>query len=54
MDNEALLLLQYLASTDWYVVRKAETGEAVPQAILDARVAARIRISEIREQNENV
>lgn len=31
----------YLASTDWYVVRFAETGVAIPQDILDARQAAR-------------
>lgn len=31
----------YLSSTDWYVVRFAETGVAIPQDILDARQAAR-------------
>ena len=31
----------YLASTDWYVVRFAETGVAIPQDILVARQAAR-------------
>ena len=31
----------YLNSTDWYVVRFAETGVAIPQDILDARQAAR-------------
>lgn len=36
----------YLASTDWYVVRKAETGEAIPQDILDARAAARLSVVE--------
>lgn len=36
----------YLNSTDWYVVRYAETGVAVPQDILDARQAARERIIE--------
>jgi hypothetical protein len=30
-----------LAQTDWYLVRKIETGAAVPRAILDARKAAR-------------
>lgn len=34
----------YLVSTDWYVVRFAETGVAIPQDILDARQAARSRI----------
>ena len=34
----------YLNSTDWYVVRFAETGVPIPQEILDARQAARDRI----------
>ena len=34
----------YLAGTDWYVVRKFETGAAIPQEILDARAAARAAI----------
>lgn len=34
----------YLNSTDWYVVRFAETGVAIPQDILDARQAARDNI----------
>lgn len=36
----------YLASTDWYVIRKEETGTAIPQEILDARAAARASIVE--------
>ena len=36
----------YLASTDWYVIRKEETGTAIPQEILDARAAARASIAE--------
>lgn len=36
--------LAYLASTDWYVIRQQETGIAVPQAILDARAAARAAV----------
>lgn len=31
----------YLASTDWYVVRFAETGVAIPDDIMTARKAAR-------------
>ena len=34
----------YLNSTDWYVVRFAETGTPIPQDILDARQVARSRI----------
>lgn len=31
----------YLASTDWYVIRGQETGEAIPADVLDKRAAAR-------------
>lgn len=34
----------YLAATDWYVVRFAETGVAIPQDIVDARQVAREKI----------
>ena len=30
-----------LAPSDWYVTRQAETGEAIPQAVLDYRAAVR-------------
>lgn len=40
--------LAYLASTDWYVTRYAETGVAVPSEIADKRQAARARIDELR------
>lgn len=33
--------LAYLASTDWMVVRQAETGEAVPEDVKASRQAAR-------------
>ena len=36
--------LAYLASTDWYVVRFAETAVPVPSEILTARAAARAAI----------
>ena len=38
------LHLLYLASTDWYVVRFAETGVAVPSEITTARALARSQI----------
>jgi len=38
------LLTQY----DWYVVRQAETGKAVPQEVLDYRAAVRV-VSDNRE-----
>ena len=34
----------YLASTDWYASRKAETGEAIPDDVLALRAAARLAI----------
>jgi hypothetical protein len=36
----------YLSSTDWYVVRFAETGTEIPEDILAARQAARDSIVE--------
>ena len=33
--------MAYLASTDWYIVRRAETSEEVPSDIITARAAAR-------------
>lgn len=37
----------YLASTDWYVTRFAETGVAIPADILAARQATRESIIEV-------
>jgi len=36
--------LSYLSSTDWYVVRKFETGAAIPQDVLIKRAEARAAI----------
>jgi hypothetical protein len=36
--------LAYLDSTDWYVIRHADSGEAVPIEISEARAAARLLI----------
>ena len=38
LNNESL---GYLASTDWYITRHAETGVAVPADVTTARAAAR-------------
>ena len=38
---------QYLADTDWYVTRKAETGKAIPDDILTKRQEAREKVKEI-------
>ena len=35
---------EYLASTDWYITRHAETGVAVPADVTTARAAARAAI----------
>ena len=32
---------EYLKKTDWYVIRHAETGEAIPDDILQKRSQAR-------------
>ena len=34
----------YLASTDWYITRRADTGEAIPDGITTNRAAARAAI----------
>lgn len=34
----------YLASTDWYAVRLAENGTAIPADVLEKREAARVAI----------
>lgn len=39
---------EYLASTDWYVIRQIETGIDVPEDILSAREVARAAIVEVR------
>jgi len=36
----------YLASTDWMVLRQADSGEVMPNNIKDARAAARLEIKQ--------
>lgn len=36
--------LKHLADTDWYVLRKVETGLGIPDSILASRAAARVVI----------
>ena len=38
---------KYLADTDWYVTRKAETGKAIPDDILTKREEARAKVKSI-------
>lgn len=48
-EDKVVELKAYLNSTDWYVVRFAETGEPIPEDIKVARANIRIEISNIRE-----
>lgn len=43
-EQESKEALAYLVSTDWMVVRKAETGVDFPQEIKDLRAAARLKV----------
>ena len=38
---------KYLADTDWYVTRKAETGKAIPDDILTKRQEARNKVKSL-------
>jgi hypothetical protein len=48
LDEKEQALLEYLAITDWYVVRFAETAQPVPEEVIGRREQARQRISELR------
>ncbi|MEC3862693.1 hypothetical protein VK792_15485 [Mesobacterium sp. TK19101] len=50
LEAEVAEQAAYLAATDWYVTRFAETGTAVPEEVRAARTVARDRVSEIRDQ----
>ena len=39
-----------LAKTDWYIVRKADTGAEIPQDIIDARAALRTKVDTKEEE----
>tara|TARA_Y100000385_G_scaffold131974_1_gene137270 strand:- start:974 stop:1321 length:348 start_codon:yes stop_codon:yes gene_type:complete len=45
IENAKTIAKQYLESTDWYVTRKTETGEAIPSDIITKRAQARIDAS---------
>ncbi len=45
-----LELESYLTSTDWYAIRFADTGEAIPADIKTKRQEARDEISRLREK----
>ena len=44
--NVNIISKEYLSSTDWYVTRQAETGNAIPEDILNKRQEAREAINE--------
>ena len=43
--------LNYLSETDWYVIRKQETGVEIPADVLTKRQAARDRIVALEANN---
>jgi len=47
IEDEIVSLKQYLQSTDWYGIRLAETGKAIPDAVLQERAQSRERISQL-------
>ncbi len=51
MQREARMeeLQDYLKDTDWYAIREAETGASMPEEVKDARAAARVEYSELRD-----
>jgi len=42
--------LEYLSSTDWYVVRFSETGIVIPAEVATARAEARANINTLEGQ----
>ena len=44
-DAERAQARQYLADTDWYVIRDADTGQPVPEDVRTRRAEARDRLS---------
>ena len=50
LEAEIENLRRDLAETDWYVVRFAETGKAIPEEVLAERQEKRQRINELQEQ----
>ena len=48
-EEQIAVLEKELADTDWYVVRHAETGVAIPEQITTRRAELRIQISQLKE-----
>lgn len=49
LQEEMDSLIAYLTETDWYAIRYADSGVAIPDEIKTKRAEARTRIDEIRE-----
>ena len=47
VEGDNTIARKYLADTDWYVTRKAETGKAIPDEILTKREQARAKVKSI-------
>ena len=45
---------RYLAETDWYISRKAETGKDIPSDVIETRLFYRDRISLFRDKLKKV
>lgn len=43
-ESERQEAILYLRSTDWYVIRKIETGQEVPDEISELRARARSKL----------
>ena len=41
--------VQYLRDTDWYTLRKIDTGEAIPEEVTAKRSECRIKVSEAQD-----
>ena len=50
IKNQAAVILQ---DTDWYIVRKADAGTAVPSSITTHRAAVRTKVAEMETQITN-
>lgn len=51
-ENELSSLQNYLKSTDWYVVRKMETGKEIPKDVLSQRSKTREKINNLMSGNK--
>ena len=51
-ETERAQARQYLAATDWYVIRAADTGEPMPAPVRARRIAARQVLSEGRSPQD--